>query len=310
MNIFLPIVLPIILLVLAFTYLYKLHRLKLSSWYKGYEIKDIFKYGFYSLLKSTFIYINIIFIHNAYHDHHMIELTLFILLFAVFSVLQSAYSLSGFVSRNKLLYYSSLDYFRESYKKINSIFSGYASKFIKHVTLLAKIVIILMFVFTFVPNISIFVTANVIYIIVILFLVVISLALNNIVYFGFVSLMVFQYEPASLSLDNTNFLFATISFIIILVGTSVENRFQNKMFFLITIMPLKKFNFNLGYNIIQETKQVKVYQNIINNYYYIFYKKSGIVIVYNTLIDPKTSNLVINKMVKYGEKYLLKHNVY
>jgi hypothetical protein len=120
--------------------------------------------------------------------------------------------------------------------------------------------------------------------------------------------MVFQIQPVTLSFGDINYIVMFLSYVIILVGLSLENRLERKMFFVVNILEVKKLNFNLGYTQIRNNKQYILYQNQVNHYYYIYFRQIGLVVVYYCDFKVELSNHVINHMIKQGKKSLLSSN--
>jgi hypothetical protein len=128
--------------------------------------------------------------------------------------------------------------------------------------------------------------------------------LNNVIFFGIIGLIVFQYDPASINLSNANLYILTLTFLIILTGLVVETRMDNRMFFVKTVMSVKSFKWHLGYEKIHQSNEVIIYQNLVNHYYYFNYRITGLVIVYDSIIDLRLSPYITRKMIQKGTQYL------
>ncbi|MCF7925501.1 MAG: hypothetical protein K9L26_03110 [Candidatus Izimaplasma sp.] len=306
MRYFISIILPILMLTLAFysMYHYQKHIFKnfIQDTAKSYAISTVF----IALVKTAIALFLIVLVHNAFYDQSLTELVLLLVIFMGFSILQSAYSIGGFLTRNKLFYYQTKSIIINETKRFNQLFSWFNEQYRTHSKTLMKLVIIAVFVIVFLPNFSILLTTNLIFALLIIILVIISLAFNQLIYFGFVALLIFQYQPEVITFESMNLLLMSITFIVLFVGLSIDHRLQQKMFFLITMMPVKRFNFKLGYEKIADNKQVIIYKNIINQYYYVYFRKIGLVVVYHSEVDLKVSRVVQFKMIQYGKKYIYK----
>ena len=309
MNYFISIIMPILLFVVAIIYLYHFNYRQLKFWRKEITYRKVFEYITVIFIKSAIAFTLVIFVHNSFHDDHLLELTLFVLIFFIFSVIQSGYSLSGFLNRNKLAYSSFIDYFHLSSTRLNKFINSIDDRVFFQAKTLVKVLIITLFVVLFIPNVSLFITTNVLFLLFIGVMVGLALLQNNVIYFGFMSLMVFQYYGEAVAFDNLNLFVLIPSFLILLVGITLETRLERRMFDLINVMPVKRFNFKLGYDVVYDRRQIIMYQNMINHYYYVYYRKIGVVVVYHSDIDPKVSNIVLNKMISFGNKYLRQHDI-
>lgn len=294
----------LILLAIAFFYSRSFYYNKMFAWRTQLSTRKFFSYLLPILLKSAISLLLIIFIHNSLRDDHWIELTLFIFVFFLFSIFQSAFSISGFFNRNKHVYGSFLEYLSMSSKLLERASNIPQFRFFKHGGVLVKIGIIALFLLVFIPNASWFVTTNLVFIIFIIFLIALSLLQNNLIYFGLISLIVFQYNTDVITFQNIPYAILLSSYIIIAVGVFLETRLERRMFILINMMPVKRFNFNLGYELVRYQNDITIYQNTINHYYYIYFRKLGMVVVYYTELDAKISNIVVSKMVSYGKSYI------
>jgi hypothetical protein len=248
----------------------------------------------------------IILVHNSFHDDQYLEVLIFISLLFTFSVIQSPFSLGGFLTRSKNLFYQVRTFYRDKSERADRFINKIIDIFVGKGQIMIKILIFIGFIFVFIPNITLFITSNILYFLLTIFLVSLSLLLNNVVYFGFVALLIFQFDPVSISFENVNYLVLFSSFIVLLLGLSIENRLEKKMFYLVTVMEVKRFNFKLGYHMLLDTKNTVVYQNVINQYYYVYFRKIGLVVVYYCDFDLSLSAYLERQMVREAKRYLLK----
>jgi len=102
----------------------------------------------------------------------------------------------------------------------------------------------------------------------------------------------------NISIHSFNPLLMMLAFLILFLGMSLDRRMQNEMFLLITILPVKKLNFHLGYEQLYFRRRMTIYRNYINHYYYIYDRTNGIVVVYHTDINARLSMRVLKKMIK------------
>lgn len=308
MENFIFITLAVIFLVISYFYASNMYYKQLHNWNNEITIKKVFVYFTPIVIKSLIALFLIILIHNSFHDEHLFELTLFIFVFFLFSIFQSSFSIVGFFNRNKYAYGTFLDYFRVSSEKVNGMFKN-LSETINGVTLLIRVLIIAGFIAIFIPNISFVVTTNIIFLMLIVLMIGLSLLQNNIIYFGLTSLFVFQINKMVITFDNIPYLVLLISFLILVVGVTLETRLERRMFVLIKVLPVKRLNFHLGYDIVWDKNSIIIYQNQVNRYYYTYFRKIGVVVVYHSIYDAKISYIVLNKMIKYGKKYLSNNNI-
>ncbi len=308
MKYFISVILPIILISVGIYYSFHVQRKYYSRWHKEISLKGFAIYIFPTFIKSLIIYSLIIVIHNSAHTDSYVELILMVLVFFVFSVVQSAYSLSAFLSRGESLLYTVANYYKDKGERVDKFFNRLLDLAAGAGSLLVRILIIIGFIIVFIPNISLFITTNILYFLLFILLVGLSLIMNNILYFGLISLMIFQIEPVSMTFTDINYPVMILSYLVILVGLSMENRLEKKMFFIINILEVKRLNFKLGYTKIKDTKQYVLYQNQVNHYYYVYFRQIGLVVVYYCDFKVELSGYVIKYMVKQGKRALLTNN--
>jgi hypothetical protein len=297
-----------VLLVAAYFYIKILYNNQMQNWISEITVAKVVYYGFPILVKSIIALSLIILIHNNVHYDRIIEFTSFVFVFLLFAIYQSSFSISGFFGRNKYVYATFIEHTMISSKRLMNRIRNYDISFSKSVWVI-KVLIVFGFLFFVVQNISIFVAVNLIFLIIILFMILFALLQNNFIYFGLVSLVIFQFNTMPITLTNIPYGILALSFVVIVIGATIETRLQRRMFILIKALPIKRLNFKLGYDLILDKKSIVVYQNMINKYYYIYYRKIGVVVVYHSLYDPKISYIVINKMIRYGKMYLSTNNI-
>ncbi len=302
--ILISIVLPILLLILAAWFISINYRAYIVNWGKELTTKKVLSYGFIVFIKTSIMYTIIIIIHLNFHKDHNLELVLFTGLYFIAAILQSAYSFGGFISRVKFIGNYSLSKFRKKSKEAEDFKNKIKDSAFEHYSTLIKAVVIIAFIVLFIPNISIFVISNIFYFLLIISFILLSLLLNNLIFFGLVSLMIFQYDPIGISLSEINFVVLFLSFIVLFIGVVIETRLDNRMFSIIASRMIKSINFNKGYTPIYQTKGIIVYQNKVNSYYYTYYRYNGIVVVFESFFDAKLSNYIVRKMINKGSQYL------
>lgn len=305
MRYFVSVILPIILIAGGLTYAFYVQKKYYSRWFKEISFKKFSLFIFPTLIKSLIIYVLVIIIHNSFHNDQYMELIAMILLFFTFSIIQSAYSLSAFLSRGESLLYTVANYYKDKGERVDKFFNKLLDLAAGAGSTVVKIMIIVGFFLVFIPNISLFITTNILYFILFILLIGLSLLMNNILYFGLISLMIFQIEPVSMSFTDINYPVMLLSYLVILTGLSLENRLETKMFFVINILEVKKLNFNLGYTQIKNNKSIVLYQNQVNQYYYVYFRQLGLVVVYYCDFKVELSNYVIRYMIKQGKRALL-----
>lgn len=304
MRYFVSIVLPIILTIAGLYYSFHIQRKYYKEWIKEFNFRQFMIYVTPTFIKSIIIYGLIIFIHNSGHKDQYVEMVLFILIFFVYSVIQSSYSISAFLSRGESLLYQMTHFYQDKGERVDKFFNKMLDVMQGAGSVFVKVLIVIGFFIIFIPNISLFITTNILYFLLFILLIGLSLIMNNILYFGLISLMIFQIEPVSLSFDNINIFVMLSSYVIILVGLSLENRLERKMFFVVNVVEVRKLNFNLGYSQIRNNKQYILFQNQVNHYYYIYFRQIGLVVVYHCDFKVELSNHVINYMIKQGRRTL------
>ena len=300
--------LVVIFLTVSYFYASNMYFRQLRNWNHEITWRKVFIYITPIAIKSLVALFLIILIHNSFYDEHLFQLTLFIFVFFIFSIFQSSFSIMGFFNRNKYVYASFLEFFRGTSNRINGMFQRLGET-INGVTFLLRVGIIIGFIAIFIPNISLVVTSNLIFLLLIVLMIGLALLQNNIIYFGLTSLFVFQLNEATITLDNIPYLILFVSFIILAVGVTLETRLERRMFVLINVLPVKRLNFNLGYDIVWDRRSIIIYQNQVNQYYYTYFRKIGIVVVYHSLYDAKISYIVLNRMIRYGKSYLKNNNI-
>lgn len=305
MKYFISIVLPIILTSFGLYYAFHIQRKYYKEWIKDFTLQQFFIYIIPTFIKSVIIYGLIIFIHNSVHESQYVVMILYILVFFGYSIIQSSYSISAFLSRGETLVYRMTHFYQDNGERVDKFFNRLLDVIQGAGSLFVKILIIIGFFIVFIPNISLFITTNILYFLLFILLIMLSLIMNNILYFGLISLMIFQIEPVSLSFNNINFIVMGASYVVILIGLSLENRLERKMFFVVNVLEVRKLNFNLGYSQIRNNKQYILYQNQVNHYYYIYFRQIGLVVVFHCDFKVELSNHVINYMIKQGKRTLI-----
>jgi hypothetical protein len=300
--------LPILLLILAMWFIRKNYRSYVINWRKEITAKKVFYYSGPVLIKSIVSMLLIIVIHNYAHSDHALELILFILLYIALAIFQSAYSFGGFLSRMKYIFTYTVKMFNTKSQEAEDFKNRVLDSTFNKYKFLVRIVIIMSFIFVFIPNISLFVVSNIVYFLIILSLLLLSLALNNLIYFGLIALMIFQFAPVEIAFGEVNYLVLTLSFLVIVIGNVIETRMDNRMFRMVANRAVKTLNFSSGYTTVYYTKKIVVYQQKTNHYYYIYYRLTGIVIIFESMFDAKLTDFIVRKMIFKGTQYLKLHD--
>jgi hypothetical protein len=304
MTYILSIVLPIFFILFAIWFMKYNYQKVFYNWQKELTIKKVLFYSLPITIKSIVLFILIILIHNHFHEQFWLEMLLFVFAYFIFAIVQSAYSIGGFLSRMKFLFQHTVNLLNKKNPKIDQLTENITEVLKDSIPLIVKITIVFLFLLIFTPNISLFVFGHAIYMVLIASLLLVSLLMNNLIYFGLVSLMIFQFDPITLSFVNVNYIVATLSYIVLLFGIITETRLDNRMFTLKATRMVKDFNFNLGYVTVYDKRHITVYKNKITSYYYIYYRMNGLVIVYESMFDATLSTVVIKKMITKGTQYL------
>ncbi|MBN2604700.1 MAG: hypothetical protein JXR62_02605, partial [Bacilli bacterium] len=135
-------------------------------------------------------------------------------------------------------------------------------------------------------------------------LLLLTFALNNIIYFGLVSLMIFQYDPVSITLSHGHPAILILSYLVLIIGLTIETRFDNRMCHIVGSRVVKQVDFSTGFIPVLYKKQYFVYQNVLSGNYYIYYRLNGIVLLFESYYDAKLSKAVVKKMIFKGKQYL------
>ncbi len=300
--------LPVVLLGLGFWFLLHQYRSFFRSWYKEVTWHKVLIYSGEIVAKALISLLLIVLIHNNFHEQHLIELTLFLALFFGFSILQSSFSINGFFSRIRYIYRYAKMFFLKRSEDANEFRDKLTEAASGSYSFVIKAAVVIAFLVLFLPNITVFVAANIFYFLFLLGLILLATLLNNIVYFGISALIAFQYDPGSITFGDFNPLVMTLTFVILLVGFVVETRLDNRMFFIKTVMNVKSFKFHLGYQEIYRSGSIIIYRNLVNGYYYFYYRITGLVIVYDSYADLSISGAITRKMIRKGTQYLKETN--
>lgn len=306
MRAYISIGLPIVLIAIAFWYLLRQYKRVFVDWHKELTMKKVGMYSIVIVIKALVALFFIVMIHNNFHSDHRIELILFVLLFFTFAVIQSSFSFGEFKARILYIYLYAKQFFEARSSDATKFRDRILTLFDKSYSYVIRLLIISAFIIVFIPNITVFIAANIFYVLFILMLVLIAAVLNNVIYFGLLALIVYQYDPASISFMDMNWYVMLLAFLILLIGFVVETRLDNRMFFIKTVMTVKSFKFHLGYEVIYHTNDLIIYQNMVNGFYYFNYRITGLVIVYDSLVNLKQSIFLQRKMIQKGKQYLRK----
>ena len=304
-----PVILAVLLLILGFWFIKNNYRSYMTNWRKEITVRKLYSYGIIAVVKSLVLFVLIIVIHNYFHSDHRIELIMFILIYILLAIFQSAYSFGGFLSRIKYIFNYSINIFKKRSKDAETfrheVFDDSFSKF----SSLIRVLVFISFIIFFMPNITLFVFSNFLYVLLVVSLLLLSLVLNNIIYFGLISLIVFQIDPVGISFGSVNLGVLFLSYFIILIGIVIETRMDNRMFRLVASRMVKSLNFDKGYEIVYYRKNIVVYQNVINKNYYVYYRMNGIVTVFESMFDAKLTDFLVRKMIFKGTQYLRKYDI-
>ena len=304
MRAYISIGLPIVLITIAFWYLLRQYKRVFVDWHKELTIRKVSIYSLLILAKALVALFFVVMIHNNFHTDHQLELVLFVLLFFTFAVIQSSFSFGEFKARILYIYMYAKAFFEARSSDATVFRDNIQNIFNKSYSVIIRIGIITAFIVVFIPNITVFIAANIFYVLFILLLVLIAAVLNNVIYFGLLALIVYQYDPASITLSDMNWYVMLLALLILLIGFVVETRLDNRMFFIKTVMSVKSFKFHLGYDVIYQTNDLIIYQNMVNGFYYFNYRITGLVIVYESLVNLKQSVILQRKMIQKGKQYL------
>jgi len=298
MQVAFNILLPIMMFALAMYYLARILHIKLIT-ASGYQMTSRNVYhSSIAFLKTIFALLLLILIHNSFQTREVLELFLFLSVFLAYSVLQSSYSVGGFVSRMEQLFLSTKIFFTKNIKDLFRIVKTFHKSIYKHTSIYAKILVVAVFLFSFIPNASIFLFSNLLYSSLLVLFLTVPFFMTPSVYFGMISLLIMGNDGSNISVHSFNPLIMMLSFSILFLGMSLDRRMQNQMFLLITVLPVRKLNFKLGYEQLYFKGRMTIYRNYLNHYYYVYDRMNGVVVVYHTDINAKLSMRVLRKMVK------------
>lgn len=304
MRAYISIGLPIVLITIAFWYLLRQYKRVFVDWHKELTIQKVSIYSFVILAKALIALFFVVMIHNNFHSEHQVELVLFVLLFFTFAVIQSSFSLGEFKARILYIYLYAKAFFEARSTDATVFRDTIKELFNKSYSIIIRLGIVTAFILVFIPNITVFIAANIFYVLFILLLVLIAAILNNVIFFGLLALIVYQYDPASITFSDFNWYVMLLALLILLIGFVVETRLDNRMFFIKTVKSVKSFKFHLGYEVVYQSNDLIIYQNLVNRLYYFNYRITGLVIVYESLVNLKQSIFLQRKMIQKGKQYL------
>jgi hypothetical protein len=298
MQITFNILLPIMMFILALYYLARIMHIKLLAT-NTYQMttRNVY-HGSIAFIKTVVALLLLVFVHNSFHTREILELVLFLSIFLTYSVLQSSYSVGGFVSRMEQLFQSTKIFFTKNMRDLFRIVKTFHKSIYKHTSIYAKILVVGIFLFSFIPNASIFLFSNLVYSIILIVFLTVPFFLTPSIYFGMISLLIMGNQVENINFNSFNPLLMMLAFSTLFLGMSLDRKMQNEMFLLITVLPVKKLNFRLGYEQLYFKGRMTIYRNYLNHYYYVYDRTNGIVVVYHTDINARLSMRVLKKMVK------------
>ena len=304
MRAYISIGLPVVLIAIALLYLLRQYKRVFVDWHKELTVKKVAYYSVVIVIKAVVALFLVIMIHNNFHNDHRFELLLFVLLFFGFAVIQTSFSFGEFKARVRYIYLYGSRFFQQRSADATEFRDRAKQLLNRSYSYGIRLLIITAFILVFLPNITVFVAANLFYMFFLVFLLLVAAILNNVIYFGLLALIVYQYDPVSISISDMNWYVLLLSILILLIGFVVETRLDNRMFFVKTVMSVKSFKFHLGYEIVHESNELIIYQNMVNGLYYFYYRITGLVIMYESLVNIKQSVILQRKMIQKGKQYL------
>lgn len=295
------------LLVLAFWFISKNYK----QIYKGYKIdwsdKLFFLKVFWILIKTSISLFVIILIHNLFHHEKYLPMMLLGLVFIVISILQSEYARVGFQSRIKYI----LNYIERTFlkrkKEVLNLFKGLEHDEFDRYLMSVKVLLLIVLFFIFLSQLGILVITNLFFVIVISSLVILTFILNNLIYFGFTSLIVLQYNPELITFSNFSFYIISIAFIITFIGMLFDSIFNQRICIITGSFYIKDIHFDDKFKLVYRTRKILIYQNKINRMYYLHYRSVGYVLSFESYYDAKLYKSIQKKMIHTGKMFLIKN---
>lgn len=276
--------------------------------------RAIFKYeNLYTNLliilgKAVAAFIFIFLINYYLNDHSYIKLYIAIFIFVIFSFNQSIYSRIGFLSRIRYIDSYIQMVIHKKKKQVAKYFNNLEDyEFYKYVTIV-KFLLLIILTLLFITNVGLFLLSNIYHILLIASIILFTFALNNLIYFGFVSFLVLQFNQIFDTVNIANIIFIIVSFGFISLGIVIETIFNERIIVVKGSRMVKSLNFSKGYKLVHQDLRYSVYQNLFSKQYYVYYRRIGYVIIFDSYFNAKLSKSVIRKMVHQGKKYLIKNN--
>lgn len=251
----------------------------------------------------------IIFFVNYFFNAERLGLTyVFLILFIAYSFLQSTYSRTGFTSRIRFIVSYIHVLISKRRKLVQKYFNNlYDYEFYKYVVIV-KIILLVIVTFVFITNFSFFLISNIYYIMIIISVIFLTFILNNLIYFGLVSFLVLRFNQIFDSITQANVIFVLVAFAFVVLGVVIETIFNERILVIRGSRMIKSVDFSKNYKIVKIKLSYAVYQNMLTKQYYVYYRRIGYVIIFDSYFDAKLSWSVIGKMVRKGRKYLIKNN--
>lgn len=295
------------LIVIAFWFISKNYR----HFYKGYKVdwrdrRFILRLLliFVKTLVSLFV---IVMIHNLYHEELYFSMLFLAVGYVFVSIIQSEYARVGFQSRFKYIINYIGRIFSNKKKQALKLFKGLNNdEFDRYLTIVKVLLLVILYII-FLSQIGFFILGNLYYVLVVSSLFLLTFILNNLIYFGFTSLVLLQFVPEAMTLSNVNYHILVIAFIIIFIGMLFDNIFNERICVIKGNYYIKHIKFDNHYQVIRWTSKIVIYQHKISRIYYIHYRSVGFVIAFESYYDAKTYKSILKKMIVTGKRFLVKN---
>jgi len=260
-----------------------------------------------TFVKSCISLFVIVILHNLYH---LEEYTLMIVITVAFiglAIFQSSYARIGFFSRYKFIINYIKNIFSKRNKQAKHLLDNLNNDEFNRYLIIVKVLLLFVLFFIFLSQISFFILTNLYYVIIVSSFIILSFILNSLIYFGFTSLVLLQALPEIITLGNLNLHILLVAFLIIFIGLLFDGIFTERICIIRGNYYIKNINFDSNYKFVRKTSRIAIYQNQVNNNYYVHYRTVGYVIVFESYYNAKEYKSVLNKMIRRGKRFLIKN---
>lgn len=295
------------LLIIAMWFIRKNYK----HFYKGYKIdwndKMFLLKLLWLLIKTSISFLGIIIMHNLYHDEQYVYMIFFGVVYISISILQSEYARVGFQSRIKFIFNYVERVFLKRKRQAQNLLKGLDNDEFDRYLMVVKVLLLIILFIIFLSQIGYFLLTNLVYVIIVSSFIILTFLLNNLIYFGFTSLVLLQSIPGVISFGSLNYYILSIAFVIIFIGMLFDAIFNQRICVITGNYYIKHVNFDESFNMVCRLNKIVVYQQQVNRMYYIHYRSVGYVLSFESYYDAKEYKSILRKMINSGKKFLVKN---